>query len=71
MILKLEKLKGEAAEVNGKFLSGDEEMKQVEETSSLYTPLAKMASAIYFAAERMSEVSFLYQFSLDFFLSSF
>ena len=31
----------------------EDEMKQVEETSSLHTPLAKMASAIYFAAERI------------------
>jgi dynein heavy chain 1 len=46
-----------------------EVMSEVEATSSLYEPLARACSRVYFAMSSLSEAHFLYQFSLQFFLN--
>src|SRR3546814_8491647 len=44
-------------------------MAEVLAVSGEYMPLARAMSRAYFAMERLSDVSFLYQYSLNFFLN--
>ena len=46
-------------------------MAEVKQVSQKYVPLAASCSSIYFTIEGLSQVHFLYQFSLKFFLHVF
>lgn len=67
-MVNLETLKKEASQVQEEVERTDEVMKEVDEISSVYKPLALACSKIYFAMERLAELHFLYHFSLNFFL---
>lgn len=43
-------------------------MKEVEEVTEEYIPLANMASRLYFSLDSMSSIHFLYQYSLQYFM---
>jgi dynein heavy chain 1 len=69
VIHALETMKGEAAQVTQQVKETAATMKQVDEATSLYRPLAKGCARIFFTLEKMSSVHFLYQYSLRFFLN--
>ena len=71
IISQLENLKKEAGEVSRKMEETDIVMAEVERVSQEYVPLAASCSSIYFTIEGLSQVHFLYQFSLKFFLDVF
>jgi dynein heavy chain 1 len=69
VIRALEDIKGEAADLTEEVSRTKDVMAEVLAVSGEYMPLAKAMSRVYFAMERLSDVSFLYQYSLSFFLS--
>ena len=71
IITQLEKLKKEAAEVSRKVEETDVVMAEVDRVSQEYMPLSASCSSIYFTLEGLSQIHFLYQFSLKFFLDVF
>jgi dynein heavy chain 1 len=71
VIYTLENLKREAAEITRKVEETDVVMKEVEQVTSEYLPLAQACSSIYFVLEQLNIVNHFYQFSLQFFLDIF
>ncbi|ETM34531.1 hypothetical protein L914_18397 [Phytophthora nicotianae] len=69
VINALESMKAEAAQISQQVAETETTMAIVEEATSRYRPLAKASSRLFFALENLSSVHFLYQYSLDFFLS--
>jgi len=69
VITALETLKKEADQVQQKVLETDVIMGEVTSVSMKYEPLARSCSDIFFTLESMSQLHFLYQYSLRFFLS--
>jgi dynein heavy chain 1 len=67
----LETLKTEANEVARKMEDTDAVMQEIDQITTLYQPLAKACSSIYFALDQMSALSHFYQFSLRHFLDIF
>ncbi|KAF8592026.1 dynein heavy chain protein 1 [Ramaria rubella] len=67
----LETLKREAAEITRKVEETDVVMKEVEEVTAEYIPLAQACSSIFFIMEQLNLVNHFYQFSLRFFLDIF
>ncbi|KAJ3856829.1 dynein heavy chain protein 1 [Lentinula lateritia] len=67
----LETLKREAAEITHKVEETDVVMKEVEQVTAEYLPLAQACSAVFFVLEQMNVVNHFYQFSLQFFLDIF
>ncbi|KAJ2138918.1 dynein heavy chain, partial [Coemansia sp. RSA 788] len=67
----LETLKREAAEVARKAAETDGVMREVDDIASMFTPLARACSSVYFALDRLSSLHGFYQFSLGFFQSIF
>lgn len=67
----LETLKREAAEITRKVEETDLVMKEVEQVTTEYLPLAQACSAIFFILEQLNLVNHFYQFSLHFFLEIF
>ncbi|KAJ3554185.1 hypothetical protein NM688_g3240 [Phlebia brevispora] len=67
----LETLKREAAEITRKVEETDVVMKEVEEVTAEYMPLAQACSAVFFILEQLNLVNHFYQFSLRFFLDVF
>ncbi|EIN13444.1 dynein heavy chain protein 1 [Punctularia strigosozonata HHB-11173 SS5] len=67
----LETLKREAAEITRKVEETDVVMKEVEQVTAEYLPLAQACSSVYFILEQLNLVNHLYQFSLRFFLDIF
>lgn len=67
----LETLKREAAEITHKVEETDVIMKEVEQVTAEYLPLAQACSSVYFVLEQLSLVNHFYQFSLRFFLDIF
>ncbi|OCH92714.1 dynein heavy chain protein 1 [Obba rivulosa] len=67
----LETLKREAAEITRKVEETDVVMKEVEEVTAEYSPLAQACSSIFFILEQLNVVNHFYQFSLRFFLDIF
>jgi dynein heavy chain 1 len=68
VIHKLEVLKKDAADISTKASASRDVLVEVERTSNAYLPLARMCSKIYFTLDRLGQISFLYQFALNFFL---
>ena len=71
VINTLETLKREAAEITRKVEETDVVMKEVEEVTAEYLPLAQACSAMFFILEQLNLVNHFYQFSLRFFLDIF
>jgi dynein heavy chain 1 len=67
----LETLKREAAEITHKVEETDVIMKEVEQVTAEYLPLAQACSSVYFVLEQLNLVNHFYQFSLRFFLDIF
>ncbi|GBE78470.1 Dynein heavy chain, cytoplasmic [Sparassis crispa] len=67
----LETLKREAAEITRKVEETDLVMKEVEQVTAEYLPLAQGCSAVFFILEQLNLVNHFYQFSLRFFLDIF
>ncbi|KAK7029674.1 dynein heavy chain [Paramarasmius palmivorus] len=67
----LETLKREAAEITRKVEETDVVMKEVEQVTAEYLPLAQACSAVFFVLEQLNIVNHFYQFSLRFFLDIF
>jgi dynein heavy chain 1 len=63
----LEKIKAEAAELNSEVMKTQEVMDEVKLVSSIYEPLASAMATVYFSLERLTDIHYLYQFSLQFF----
>eukprot|EP00939_MAST-03C_sp_MAST-3C-sp1_P003513 g3513.t1 len=68
VMVKLETLKKEAAQVRAEVDRTEEVMREVNDISEAYKPLAVACSRIYFGMDRLSELHYLYHFSLNFFL---
>ena len=67
----LETLKKEAAVITKKVEETDLVMREVEQVTAEYLPLAQACSAIFFILEQLNLVNHFYQFSLRFFLDIF
>jgi dynein heavy chain 1 len=67
----LETLKREAAEITRKVEETDIVMKEVEQVTAEYLPLAQACSSVFFILEQLNLVNHFYQFSLQFFLDIF
>jgi len=65
----LETLKKEAADITTKMNASEQVMNEVHRVSAQYRPFASACSSIYFSLENLSDVHFLYQFSLPFFMT--
>ena len=71
VLSRLETLKKEATEVNAKMCETDQVMAEIERVSRSYTSLASACSSIYFSMQSLAQLSFLYQYSLQFFFDMF
>lgn len=71
VINTLETLKREAAEITHKVEETDLVMREVEQVTAEYLPLAQACSAVFFILEQLNLVNHFYQFSLRFFLDIF
>ncbi|CAM0135389.1 unnamed protein product [Umbelopsis sp. WA50703] len=71
VIETLETLKKEAADVSRKVEETNTVMQEVEESTTVYTPLAQACSSIFFVMEQLNLIHHFYQFSLDFFYDIF
>jgi len=68
LIQTLETLKKEAAEIGEEVAKSEDTMQEIEQVSNEYLPLATMISKIFFSLESTSQISFLYQYSLQQFM---
>jgi dynein heavy chain 1 len=67
----LETLKREAADVTQKVEDTDAVMREVEQTTQEYLPLARSCSSVYFVLEQLGQINSFYSFSLARFLDVF
>ncbi|KAF9056435.1 dynein heavy chain protein 1 [Panaeolus papilionaceus] len=67
----LETLKREAAEITRKVEETEVVMREVEQVTAEYLPLAQACSSVFFVLEQLNIVNHFYQFSLRFFLDIF
>ncbi|KAJ8521794.1 hypothetical protein ONZ45_g1564 [Pleurotus djamor] len=67
----LETLKREAAEITNKVEETEVVMKEVEQVTAEYLPLAQACSSVFFVLEQLNLINHFYQFSLHFFLDIF
>lgn len=68
VINSLESLKGEAAELNKELEKTKYLMEDLIHVSRIYEPLATAMTSVYFTLEKLNDIHFMYQFSLQFFL---
>jgi dynein heavy chain 1, cytosolic len=71
VIETLETLKREAAVITKKVEETDLVMREVEQVTAEYLPLAQACSSVFFILEQLNLVNHFYQFSLRFFLDIF
>ena len=67
LIQTLESLKKEAAEIAIQVANTDATLDEIDEVTSEYKPLATMTTRIFFTLQSMSEIHYLYQYSLKHF----
>lgn len=67
----LETLKREAGEITRKVEETDLVMREVEQVTAEYLPLAQACSSVFFVLEQLNLINHFYQFSLRFFLDIF
>eukprot|EP00397_Hematodinium_sp_SG-2012_P000022 GEMP01000022.1.p1 GENE.GEMP01000022.1~~GEMP01000022.1.p1 ORF type:complete len:4594 (-),score=1270.22 GEMP01000022.1:1053-14834(-) len=68
VIATMETLKKQAKEIEIEVQRTDEVMKEIGQTSMLYSKLATCAARLFFSMESLGDVSYLYRYSLAFFL---
>jgi dynein heavy chain 1 len=68
LISTLETLKKEAATIAAEVEKTEDTMKEIELVSNQYLPLSNMTSRIFFTLDTLSQISFLYQYSLQHFM---
>lgn len=68
LVNTLETIKAEAGDLNREALSTEQVMEEIRAVSATYEPLATAMAMIYFTLEKLSDINFLYQFGLQFFL---
>jgi len=67
-VLKLlEQIKTEAIDIENKVSETEQTLKTITETCNKYSPVADLATDLYFCLQEMSIIHPLYQFSIDFF----
>ncbi|PLW56951.1 hypothetical protein PCANC_02857 [Puccinia coronata f. sp. avenae] len=71
VIVTLETLKREAADVAKKVEETDIVMQEVDQVTAEYLPLAQASSSIFFVLEQLNVLNHFYQFSLRYFLDIF
>lgn len=71
VINTLETLKKEAADISRKVEETDTVMREVEQVTAEYLPIAQACSSVFFILEQLNLVNHFYQFSLSFFLDIF
>lgn len=71
VINTLETLKKEAADITRKVEETDVVMREVEQVTAEYLPIAQACSSVFFILEQLNLVNHFYQFSLSFFLDIF
>lgn len=71
VIVTLETLKREAADVAKKVEETDIIMQEVDQVTAEYLPLAQASSSIFFVLEQLNVLNHFYQFSLRYFLDIF
>ncbi|KAJ2157684.1 dynein heavy chain [Coemansia sp. RSA 552] len=71
VIATLERLKTEAAEVARRVEETDGVMREVDQVTQAFTPLARSCALVYFALDKLAALHPFYQFSLGFFNSIF
>ena len=67
----LEHIKEESTQIEQKAKETRATLQEITETSEQFSPVAEVATNLYFALRDMGAVHFLYQFSLNFFWSIF
>lgn len=67
----LEDIKKESIEIEKKATETRKTLQEITETSEQFSPVADIATSLYFALRHMSAVHYLYQFSLQFFWEVF
>jgi|JI61114C2RNA_FD_contig_123_47028_length_10334_multi_5_in_0_out_2_3 dynein heavy chain 1 len=70
VITTLEKLKTEASKVTEEMKQSNDVLAEVETVTNSYKPLAQAASKIFFALLGMSNLHYLYEYSLQFFMDT-
>jgi dynein heavy chain 1, cytosolic len=68
LVNTLETIKAEAGDLNREALSTAHVMDEIRAVSATYEPLASAMALVYFTLEKLSDINFLYQFGLQFFL---
>ena len=68
LVNTLETIKAEAGDLNKEAMSTAHVMGEIRAVSDTYEPLAGAMALVYFTLEKLSDVNFLYQFGLQFFL---
>jgi dynein heavy chain 1 len=68
LIKTLESLKKESAAIAIEVAKTDETLEEIELVSNEYAPLSTMTTRIFFSLESMSNVHYLYQYSLQQFM---
>lgn len=71
VITTLETLKTEASDIKRKVEETDIVMEEVDTVTSIYTPLSRSCSSVFFLMEQLTQINHFYQFSLDFFMEIF
>ena len=71
MVASLKTLKRVASEMDKKVEETDRVLREIETVSQQYKPLLEAACSIYFTMDRLNQLHFLYQYSLQFFLDIF
>ena len=69
VISKLEKLKSEAGSITEQMEQSHKIMNEVRNVTDAYLPLAVATSKVYFSLVGMSNIHYLYEYSLQFFMS--
>ncbi|KAK8883373.1 Cytoplasmic dynein 1 heavy chain 1 [Tritrichomonas musculus] len=67
----LEDIKTESIDIEKKATETRQTLQEITQTSEQFSPVADIATSLYFALRHMSVVHYLYQFSLQFFWSIF
>ena len=68
LIQTLESLKKESAIIAIEVAKTDETLEEIQLVSNEYAPLSTMTTRIFFSLESLSNVHYLYQYSLQFFM---
>jgi dynein heavy chain 1 len=68
LIQTLESLKAEAKHIATEMAKTDETLAEIEQVSNEYTSLATMTTRVFFTLDSLSQIHYLYQYSLGHFM---